>query len=277
MLPRDSADALRDLGKRFSVNLENTPSGATAPVLCSRSEVRHKLRANDIPPDLRAPWLTIEPDRTYRRFSSGTVGWLTLTRRWNSSDSQVTVTTGEGVSVPQFLGAALEELAQSCRTDLMACPALGTAVLLSLWDAEFRRAELIDGNVYLASHASIPALAAVAGWSVPLLQDPGTCERLLHELTDAELLYQFPVAAKFCGGYRPERQLRLNGFGRRLAAALQHTNAAAQSAARDRIRGHLSVHHDQYAQHMHLLTELDTTAVGTAWESAQALPVGVLS
>ena len=252
----------------------NPYTASTAP---TAGEDTHRMRACDVPPDQRAPWLMIDPGRTYHRFTRGTVGWLTLTRRWSSSDSQVTLTTAEGMTSTEFLSTALDDLAISCRSDPMACPALGMVMLLALWDEEFRRAGLIDGNVYLASHASILALVKVVDWSAPVLENPRSCEQFLNELTEAELLYQFPVAAKFCGGYRSDRQLRLNGFGRRLAARLEGTNAGAQAGARMRISAHLSAHRDQYARHMHLLTRLDMVAPGTAWESAQCLPVGVLS
>ncbi|MFE3105267.1 hypothetical protein [Nocardia tengchongensis] len=254
-----------------------SPTSATASMTAASGEAVHKMPARDVPPDQRAPWLMIEPGRTYQRFSNGTVGWLTLTRRWAFSDSEVTVTTTPGTSVTEFLDSALDDLADACRTDPMANPALGTVILLAIWDNEFREAGLLDGNVYLASHASIPALAKVAAWTTPTLDDPRTCEQLLHDLTDAELLYQFPVAAKFCGRYRTERQLRLNGYGRLLAQRLERSNAPAQAAARTRISAHLNAHRDQYARHMHMLTRLDRTPPGIAWENSQCLPVGVLS
>ena len=237
----------------------------------------HIVSARDIPPDQRGPWLMIAPGLADHHFSDGSVGWSTPTRSWSSSESAVAITTRAGQSVNEFLGTAFDDLAGAWRTDCQAHPMLGIVVLLALWDNEFRNAGLIDGNVYLASHASLPALATVAAWPLPVLDDALSREQVLQKLTDAELLYQFPVAAKFCGGYRPDRHQRLNGFGRALASRLAASNVPATDHARMRISGHLSTHRHLYAQHMDLLLRLDTVAPAAAWTSSQRLPVGVLS
>ncbi|MFI9507313.1 hypothetical protein [Nocardia sp. NPDC052566] len=152
------------------------------------------------------------------------------------------------------------------------------AVLMSVWDTEFRSAGLFDDRIYLASTTAVAAVATVAQWNLPTMT-AATIDQALREMFEAELLYQSPVALQFRGQYGPDRQVRLNCWGRRLADRITQRRGVIRDhaeSARTRIRAHLSVHRDVYDQHMTVLAHLQQQPPGAAWRSAEQLPVGVL-
>jgi hypothetical protein len=158
---------------------------------------------------------------------------------------------------------------------------VGTGVLelvaaLASWDRAFRDAGLLAGNVYLASDAAGLDLLAAAGARCRL--SAGTLAAVLHDLYGLELIYRFPVALKFRSEYGPDRQFRLNCWGRRLAAQLRADGpvAAGAPAVDAALDGLLARHHDRYARHVALLHEAAEGDGGRSWASAAALPVGVL-
>ncbi len=236
------------------------------------------MSASRIAPDLRVPWTMIPAGRTSVRLDTGGVGWLSPPG-WNHPDATVVITCARDTSAVAYLDTVVEEFAHACVRDFAACPALTLSVLLSLWDSEFRAAGLFDGNVYLSSAAAVAAAAAVAGWTAPMLTEPGSLEPVLLAMGEAELLYRFPVAIKFAGEFGPDRQLRLNCWGRRLAERATASTALTDptSAARTRIRNHLTKNRHRYHQHMQRLAHLSDHPAGTAWRSATQLPVGVLT
>ncbi|MGF6884908.1 hypothetical protein ABIA39_008601 [Nocardia sp. GAS34] len=234
--------------------------------------------ARKVRPDLRLPWTMIEPSRTQRAFATGSVGWFSPTHQWADRVSAVVIDHAPELEAAEFLDRLIDEFATAAGEDLDLCPAVGIAMLLALWDSEFRASGLYGGNIYLASAGSVAALGDVAGWSAPLLVDAGVLERVLLSMASAELLYQFPVAAKFRGEFGPDRQLRLNCWGRQLAERVIRGGAATTriTAARERIRHHLENYDGQYRRHMEVLAHLEDYQPGHAWACARSLPVGVL-
>gem|GEM_PF-4744521 len=222
--------------------------------------------------------MNITADRSQHRLSAGMVGWSSKTRRWADRESTVVIAHPVAVSATSFLDDAVDELAAECHTDLAACPALGLVMLLFLWDNEFRASGLYDANIYLSSAESLAVIASQARWTAPVLVDVHALDGVLVAMAEAELLYQFPVAAKFRGEFGPDRQLRLNCWGRKLAERVIRGDMATDrtETARLLIRRHLERHHDRYRQHMKLLEHLADKPAGAAWDSARTLPVGVL-
>jgi hypothetical protein len=155
---------------------------------------------------------------------------------------------------------------------------LNLVLALAVWDSEFRAAGLYAGNIYLASEASVRPLLRVVGLpSEPDVVADDELDESLRRLVEVELIYRFPVAVKFRGEFGPDKQFRLNGWGRRLASrvtsdlGVDRTDALHTAAAR-----HLELHRALYAAHMDLLADLDAHPVGSAWTSSTQLPVGVL-
>lgn len=220
----------------------------------------------------------IEPGSTQRAFVMGSVGWFSPARQWADQESAVVIDHAPELEAAEFLDRLVDELAAAAGEDLALCPSVGIAMLLALWDSEFRASGLYGGNIYLASADSVAALGDLAGWSAPLLADPRVLERALLAMASAELLYQFPVAAKFRGEFGPDRQLRLNCWGRQLAerVILGGTATTRITAARERFRHHLEIHADHYRRHMDVLAHLEDHQPGHAWGCARSLPVGVL-
>ncbi|WP_441248221.1 hypothetical protein [Kitasatospora sp. McL0602] len=242
------------------------------------------MKISDIVPDLRVPWLSLPEGSAERRFSNGTVSLrsdatgLPSTRTLLDDTLRVSVTTSADLTADQFLESAVGELAEAIPLGGPLSATLSLVLVLALWDEEFRASGLFAGNIYLASERAVPALADAAGLDCPDLHSPQTLDRLLGELFQAELIYRFPVAVKFRGVFGKERQFRLNCWGRRLVAQLECHPATVNLAASVRagIRAHLDQHRAAYQEHMALLAELAAHPAGTAWNSAERLPVGIL-
>jgi hypothetical protein len=146
---------------------------------------------------------------------------------------------------------------------------------LAAWDSQFRRHELLSGNVYLASERDAAALIQVAGLGRP---SGPVLEVALASLFGLELIYRFPVALKFRGVFGRERQLRLNCWGRRLVDRLVADPVLAERAGtiNANLSRHLAEHDSEYRAHMRALGRPASATPGDAWLSARQLPVGVL-
>lgn len=172
------------------------------------------------------------------------------------------------------LWSATLELMTSGRHDAR----LILSILLSAtrWDAAFREHEIFDGSVYFASTAAVRALIEIttthAGTS------PGEVDAILQLLFDLELAYRFPVALKFRGKFAEEKQVRLNCWGRRLADRLRDSGKfdAEWDHTATLTRAHLIDHERRYRAHMDRLRAGAFEPLGSAWDSAQTLPVGTL-
>lgn len=145
------------------------------------------------------------------------------------------------------------------------------------WDSAFRRHGLFDASVYFASSHDIFELVSLTSRD-DLVSTPDQVDRILASLFEVELVYRFPVAMKFRGEFGAERQARLNCWGRRLADRLraQSEFANALTSIDDSVAAHLDDNRAQYLDHMRLLAHLADYPPGTAWRSAEDLPVGVL-
>ena len=155
---------------------------------------------------------------------------------------------------------------------------LPVVVGCAAWDSLLRERQVFPSSVYFASSAAVAQLARVVEPELngPTLVDD--VDALLGSLFTAELVYRFPVALKFRGRFGPERQVRLNCWGRRLAARIadepnHHTRAAIVG---DRLRLHFEHFESAYRSHMRDIAQADALPPGAAWESATALPIGLL-
>ncbi|WP_405183557.1 hypothetical protein [Nocardia sp. NBC_01377] len=231
-----------------------------------------------IAPDRRVAWLTVPVDASARRFQEGAVGWASPQRGWTDPAATVAIDTESAMTPDEVLDAITDEMHRACVGNPLSIPPIGLCLLMWLWDSEFRTSGLFASNVYLASSRSVWAIAEITDWRLPEPASPDGFDRVLRGMCEAELLYQFPVALKFRGEYGPDRQLRLNCWGRRLAERLARGCLAPDVAvARETIREHLSEHYPAYERHMSLLGHIDSEPAGIAWESAMTLPVGVLT
>jgi ATP phosphoribosyltransferase len=238
------------------------------------------LRLHDLPPYLRAALLpvvrgdeerAIGADRSVRlvRPRGATPAYLAL---W---DRELRV-MATGVGSLAELADALEAhiAAGGLRHD--SSDVFHLAALLSIWDDVIREVELYPGRVYMASEEAARRLFPVGGLEAPSRAD---FAKLLLEAQALELVYRFPVAYKFRGGYGGENQCRLNGWGRRLAQRAM--NDAGSAALREQLRGalrsHLLEHRDAYASHIeYVSSEGLATAPADSWSLASALPVPIL-
>lgn len=152
---------------------------------------------------------------------------------------------------------------------------VGLVMSLACWDMEFQRRRLFSGNVYLSSDQAACALLNISGEK---LEAGVRVDELLSALHALELIYRFPVPMRFRGGFGPERQSRLNCWGRLLAdnlSAQEHLDPRFVRI-RARINWHLDRYGPKYLKHIESLHGLSILASGQAWKTAQELPVGVL-
>jgi hypothetical protein len=228
-------------------------------------------------PYLRVLWISLPRD-TRRHLAGGAIGPV------DPMSAAVRVRPPQNTSVNDYLEAAVDEAAGQFADGGPLSTALQLVLALALWDEEFTAAGLFAGNIYLANEASATSLLSVSGLTPSEqadggLDSPGALDALLGEMFRAELIYRFPVAVKFRGRFGEDRQFRLNCWGRMLAGRLeQHSaNAAPARRARTRIRNHIHDNREEYQAHMIVINDLPAYPVGTAWDSALTLPVGVLS
>jgi hypothetical protein len=236
------------------------------------------MKMSDIAPDLRIPWLALPNGVTERRFRSGSVSLLAPLCT-DAETSLVSVEPAAGRTMNECLEAAVGELTEDVITSGPLSVTLRLALVLGIWDEEFRAAGLFPGNIYLASERAVPRILEVA--DIIPTEDPTyplSLNTVLTELFRAELIYRFPVAIKFRGEFGAERQFRLNCWGRRLGIRLQAQTAIGclATSARRRIRTHLDRYDSAYREHMTILADIAAHPVGAAWTSAEQLPVGVL-
>jgi hypothetical protein len=146
---------------------------------------------------------------------------------------------------------------------------------LRILDDVFRAAGLWLGNVYLAGCRGLESLIRALSWT---LSAGAESHGLLRELAALELIYLFPVAAKFRqGAYDGEVQFRLNGWGRSLAAALPWPLTPPMSAgATAALTAHVRSHRDAYARHLGTLEVSRQTYAADVFAGAQNLPIPVL-
>jgi hypothetical protein len=149
---------------------------------------------------------------------------------------------------------------------------LSVVAVLALWDEVVRKVGIYTGNIYLASEAAVSHLLAICG--VAPSYDVVT---LLDWLTAFELLYRFPVAYKFRRGYGPERQCRLNGWGR---LAYRMAKGAEVDLPFDEWERALASHALTYSETYRAVVDAALRAEdghdSSVWQLANELPVGVL-
>ena len=171
----------------------------------------------------------------------------------------------------------LDAVAEGITSENTLASAVRLALALALWDEEFTAAGLFPGNIYLASEEAGSRLLEMCALT-PAPTDRTALSVLLSRLFEAELIYRFPVALKFRGEFGPDRQFRLNCWGRSLAEYVRSHARLAEVAdeTRSKIRHHLHANGQAYRRHMEILSELRAHPPGAAWESALTLPIGVL-
>ncbi|MGF0313749.1 hypothetical protein [Rhodococcus sp. IEGM1428] len=145
---------------------------------------------------------------------------------------------------------------------------------MSTWDALFRSMEVYRGNVYIAGDEQIEKLLRAAGVGITTdLTGPGG---ILDVAQSLELLYRFPVALKFTGHYSMRTQLRVNGWGRELAATAPILPSLRD--VRDRLQAVIVEHQSSYGSLLADLSEnsLEPPNKEGILPRADLLPVAVL-
>ncbi len=249
-----------------------------------------RIPSSLVPPDLRfaaAPALA-RPGHLSLRLSAG-------------AELRATTTLPRPLSIPAYLlyadhDAVLVASGVTTHTELFELLAgslaeerqqqhasLGqTVCALGVVDEVFRSTGLWQGNIYLAGYRSLHALGLVLSWPLSIgsaaTDTAAAAEQVLRELHALELIYMFPVAAKFRGGgYDGDVQFRLNGWGRALASRLPWPlTSAAYTRARDTLRTHLDENRAAYTRHLGSFELSRQTYASDLFAAAQMLPIPVL-
>jgi hypothetical protein len=163
-------------------------------------------------------------------------------------------------------------MAKVARCDAMRGP-LSLITVLALWDEAIRQADIYDGNVYLASEDAVDRLLNLTG-----IQIGSDLALMLDWLSAFELLYRFPVAYKFRPWYGPERQCRLNGWGRYAYRILCSSDAAGLPIEhwRDIYVRHALEFRDCYRAGILSALQARDSGELSVWQAVQALPVPLL-
>jgi hypothetical protein len=142
------------------------------------------------------------------------------------------------------IASELDEIANLLTHEALSEP-VRLVTTLALWDEEVRNQDIYSGNIYLASEGSVARLLGITSGLPPA---PERLDELLEQLHALELLYRFPVAFKFRGEHGPERQCRVNGWGRLLLRLFGRLEAEPPwlADARTRIAEHLRVDGEVY-------------------------------
>lgn len=241
-----------------------------------------RMPAASIAPDLRfgAAGALADPPRSVLigdvtlRAAGALPHWPTIPRYLRYADRD-TIVVAEGVKerdeLESCLAAKIADTAESGPFD-----DLSTAVAaLDVVDRCFRESSLWPGNIYLAGTEAL-ALVLDLVRNGPLHRGP---EAVLRELAALELVYLFPIAAKFrSDAYDGQIQYRLNGWGRALASRLASGLASASQAHsyRQAIGRHLASEFQRYSS---FLGDLDITRQryqSNRLDQALALPIPVL-
>ncbi|MFI5937775.1 hypothetical protein [Actinoplanes sp. NPDC051494] len=182
---------------------------------------------------------------------------------WHSAETTVT-TTGDPAALltDPAVAATLTEPVRLVRS-------------LALFDDVVRAENVYQGNIYLASEASVAGLLDVAA-GVPV--DTARLATDLEQLHALELLYRFPVAYKFRGGHGIERQCRINGWGRLLDRLLTRAGLDTDwaEAVRARLTVHVRRHRPAYLDGVADALVADDRSDGTVWariHRRQPIPV----
>lgn len=241
-----------------------------------------RIPAASIPPDLRfgAADMLADPSAgdlvgDVRLNAQGCLPpWPAIPNYLRYADREATL-IAEGVDELADLEACLAQVIREV-SDCAAFNDLDTAVLaLDLVDRCFRESGLWPGNIYLAGAEALQLVLDLIG-GAPLFRGPETA---LRELAALELVYLFPVAAKFrFGGYDGQIQYRLNGWGRALAARLTAApaGAAQASAYQQKLSSHLAREYQRYDSFLSQLDVARQDYAGNRLADALTLPIPVL-
>jgi hypothetical protein len=185
------------------------------------------------------------------------------------------ILVAEGVDEPAELEVCLARVIR----EISGCGSFNdldaAVVALDAVDRCFRESGLWPGNIYLAGAEALRLALDLMG-DAPVFRGPETA---LRELAALELVYLFPVAAKFrSGAYDGQIQYRLNGWGRALAARLTaaQAGAAQASAYRRELGAHLAREYQRYASFLSGLDLARQDYAGNRLEEALTLPIPVL-
>ncbi|MER6911313.1 hypothetical protein ABT354_06545 [Streptomyces sp. NPDC000594] len=155
---------------------------------------------------------------------------------------------------------------------------------LVLWDEAIREAGVYSGSICLASEESVARLMRTAHTTADGDGDdpaplPGGLPELLEQLQALDLLYRFPVAYRFRGSPGPERQCRVNGWGRLAVRLLWQTagDPHGLEPARQRLARHLAEHRSTYLRGVRAATAAEdrpgTTRIWDHIHAEQPIPV----
>src|ERR1039457_1529395 len=145
--------------------------------------------------------------------------------------------------------------------------------VMSIFDEEFRAKNIYSGHISRASDRAAESLLDVCG-----ITFNGNLADALDALQAFELIYRFPVARKFTGGYVTKRQCRPNGWGRLLYSILERSELNSDIENwRGRIADHLQKHLRCYQDGVGAALASDDRDGSFPWrEIAEQLPIPVV-